>query len=305
MSKKGILLLGGGGFLGNSIAKGLSSDDFSVHIITPHAVSKIASNVIIHQGSMDNKKILGKVLPYCKTVIHLASSTNPGNSARHPALEAEHNITPSLNFMETLQICEAFHLIFVSSGGTVYGNPSTIPVNEDYPLCPISYYGAGKIALEIFFRALARPPQKNVTIVRPSNLYGPGQSLRQGFGVIRTMLEHVRCGTTMEIWGDGETIRDFLYIQDMVNAIKLLINLPTDNGVYNTGTGIGYSLNQVRTTIEKACNKKLKVKYRTERRTDVKCVVLDSSRFIRKTGWRPETSIEDGVLHTWQWIRNK
>jgi len=123
MSKKGILLLGGGGFLGNSIAKGLSSDDFSVHIITPHAVSKIASNVIIHQGSMDNKKILGKVLPYCKTVIHLASSTNPGNSARHPALEAEHNITPSLNFMETLQICEAFYLIFVSSGATVYGNP--------------------------------------------------------------------------------------------------------------------------------------------------------------------------------------
>ena len=305
MSKRGILLLGGGGFLGISIARGLSSEDFSVHIVTPHAVSEIASNVIIHQGSMDDQKILEKVLPHCKTIIHLASSTNPGNSARHPALEAENNLKPSLNFMEALQICEAFHLIFVSSGGTVYGNPTTIPVNEDYPLCPISYYGAGKIALEIFFRTLAKPPKKNVTIVRPSNLYGPGQSLHQGFGVIRTMLEHVLCGTTMEIWGDGNTVRDFLYIQDMVNAIKLLISLPTDNGVYNIGASIGYSLNQLRTIIEKVCHKKLKVKYRTERSTDVRHVVLDSSRFIRKTGWRPETSLEDGVLLTWQSIKNK
>lgn len=305
MNKKGILLLGGGGFLGKSLARRLSSQGFMVHVIAPHAINTMASNVFIHQGSMDDNRILDKVLPNCQTIIHIASSTNPGNSARHPALEARHNITPSLNFLEILQLYDAFHLIFVSSGGTVYGNPQSIPVNENHPLVPLSYYGAGKIALEAFFKALANHPQKNVTIVRPSNLYGPGQMLRPGFGIILTMLERARSGQVMEIWGDGETIRDFLYIGDMVTAINLLINLPTDNGVYNVGAGIGYSLNQVKSIIEKVCNKKLKFKYRTKRLSDVECVILDNSRFVQLTDWQPETTFEDGILLTWQWVQNQ
>ena len=305
MKKNGILLLGGGGFLGSALARQLISDHKTVHIITPNKQPALASHAIIHRGSMDDEKILTSVLPECHTIIHLASSTNPGNSARHPSLEARFNITPTLNFLEILQNYKPFHLIYISSGGAIYGNPEAIPVVETHRLAPLSYYGAGKIAIEAFLRVLATPPDQNVTLIRPPNFYGPGQSYQQGFGVIRTMLEHLYRGTTLEIWGDGETVRDFLYIDDMVSALDLLINLPTDNDTYNIATGKGLSLNQVIDVVERVCKKKLKVKYRKKRKSDVNSIALDSSRFIRKTGWRPEMTLEKGILLTWQWMQRQ
>jgi UDP-glucose 4-epimerase len=305
MKKNGILLLGGGGFLGSALARQLISDNKTVHIITPNKHHALASHAIIHKRGMDDEKILKSILPECHTIIHLASSTNPGNSARHPSLEARFNITPTLNFLEILQNYKPFHLIYISSGGAIYGNPETIPVDENHPLVPLSYYGAGKIAIEAFLRVMATPPDQNVTLIRPPNFYGPGQSYQQGFGVIRTMLEHLYRGTTMEIWGDGETVRDFLYIDDMARALNLLIEMPFDNDVYNIASGTGLSLNEVINIVEKVCKKKLNVRYRKKRRSDVNSIALDSSRFIRKTGWRPEMTLEKGILLTWQWIQRQ
>jgi UDP-glucose 4-epimerase len=305
MKKKGILLLGGGGFLGCALARQLVDDNKRVHIMTPNKHPAIASNAITHQASLDDEKILKSILPECGTIIHLASSTNPGNSARHPALEAKLNIAPSLNFLEILQNHKPFHLIYISSGGAIYGNPETIPVNEKHRPAPLSYYGAGKIAIETFLRVLAATPEQNVTLIRPPNFYGPGQSYQQGFGIIRTMLEHIHRGTTMEIWGDGETVRDFLYIDDMVSALKLLIDMPTDNDTYNIASGKGHSLNQVKDIIETVCNKKLNVKYRRKRKSDVNCIVLDSSRFAKNSGWQPKITLEKGIVLTWRWVQGQ
>lgn len=305
MKKKGILLLGGCGFLGCALARRLEAENKTVHIITPNRIPAIASNAIIHRTGLDDETILKTILPDCGTIIHLASSTTPGNSARHPALEAELNITPTLKFLEILQNFKPFHLIYISSGGAIYGNPETIPVNEKHRLAPLSFYGAGKIAIETFLRVLATPPEQNVTLIRPPNFYGPGQSYLQSFGVIRTMLEHIHRGTTMEIWGDGETVRDFLYIDDMVSALNLLIDLPADNDTYNIATGNGLSLNQVKDIVEAVCKKKLKVHYRKKRQSDVNRIALDSSRFIKKTGWQPKVTFEKGILLTWQWVQRQ
>lgn len=305
MKKKGILLLGGGGFLGCALARQLVDDNKRVHIMTPNKHPAIASNAITHQASLDDEKILKSILPECGTIIHLASSTNPGNSARHPALEAKLNITPTLNFLEISQNYKPFHLIYISSGGAIYGNPETVPVDERHRLASLSYYGAGKIAIEAFLRVLAAPPEQNVTLVRPPNFYGPGQSYQQGFGIIRTMLEHIHRGETMEIWGNGETVRDFLYIDDMVSALKLLIDMPTDNDTYNIASSKGHSLNQVKDIIEIVCNKKLNVKYRRKRKSDVNRIVLDSSRFAKKTGWQPKIALDKGILLTWRWVQGQ
>jgi UDP-glucose 4-epimerase len=306
MSEKNILLLGGGGFIGTALARSLCENNFNVHILSKQfPARKIEPNMIFYQGNLDDKKILERVLPECKTVIHLASSTNPGSSSRQPALEADKNITPTLRFLDILQGYENVHIIFVSSGGTLYGNPESIPVNETHPLNPLSFHGAGKVALETFLRTFSILPKKNTTIVRPSNVYGPGQSLRSGFGVIRTMLEHVLCGTMMEIWGDGTSIRDFLYIDDMVSALITLIDFPHDNNTYNVGSGIGCSLNQLREIIESICGKKLAAVYRPSRKTDVKTIILDSSRLIEKTKWLPTVSLELGIELTWKWLKHQ
>jgi UDP-glucose 4-epimerase len=306
MREKNILLLGGGGFIGTALARRLCENNFNVHILSKHFPDRlIAPNMIFHKGNLDNREILERVLPECKTVIHLASSTTPGSSSRQPALEADKNIAPTLRFLDILQRYHNFHMIFVSSGGTLYGNPDSTPVNETHPTNPLSFHGAGKVALETFLRTFSTLPEKNTTIVRPSNVYGPEQPLRSGFGVIRTMLEHVLRGTVMEIWGNGTSIRDFLYIDDMLSALISLIDFPHDNNTYNVGSGIGYSLNQLKEIIESVCGNKLSAIYRPSRKTDVKNIVLDSSLLSKKTKWHPAVSLEQGIELTWEWLKNQ
>jgi UDP-glucose 4-epimerase len=306
MRGKNILLLGGGGFIGTALARRLCENNFNVHILSKHFPAReIEPNMIFYQGNLDDKKILEQVLPECKTIIHLASSTTPGSSSRQSVLEADKNITPTLRFLDILQGYENVHIIFVSSGGTLYGNPESTPVNETHPLNPLSFHGAGKVALETFLRTFSTLPEKNTTIVRPSNVYGPGQPLRSGFGVIRTMLEHVLRGTVMEIWGDGMSVRDFLYIDDMLSALIRLIDFPYDNNTYNVGSGIGYSLNQLKEIIETVSGKKLSAVYRPSRKSDVKTIVLDSSLLSKKTKWHPTVSLEQGIELTWKWLKNQ
>ncbi len=305
MRGRNILLLGGGGFIGTALARCLNENNFAVHILSTHLhVRHITPGITFHKGSLDNKEILERLLPECGTVVHLASSTTPGSSSRHPSLEADKNIIPTLRFLDILQKCRNSHMIFVSSGGTLYGNPKSTPVDETHPTNPLSFHGAGKVALETFLRTFSTSPVNSTTIVRPSNVYGPGQPLRSGFGVIRTMLEHVLRGTVMEIWGDGNSIRDFLYIDDMVSALNRLIEFPDDSSTYNVGSGIGYSLNQLRDIIESVCGKKLSAVYRPSRKTDVKTIVLDSSRLRKKTNWHPAVSLEQGIEWTWKWLKH-
>ena len=109
----------------------------------------------------------------------------------------------------------------------------------------------------------------------------------------------------MEIWGDGTSVRDFLYIDDMLSALIRLIDFPHDNNTYNVGSGIGYSLNQLKEIIESVCGKKLSAVYRPSRKTDVKTIVLDSSRLIKKTKWHPTVSLEQGIELTWKWLKNQ
>jgi UDP-glucose 4-epimerase len=306
MRDKNILLLGGSGFIGTALARSLCENNFAVHILSTHLPDRqITPGITFHKGILDDKRILERLLPECRTIIHLASSTTPGSSSRQPALEAEKNIAPTLRFLDILQKYPNIHMIFVSSGGTLYGNPESTPVDENHPTNPLSFHGAGKLALETFLRTFSASSGKNTTILRPSNVYGPGQPLRSGFGVIRTMLEHVLCGTVMEIWGDGSSIRDFLYIDDMLSALIRLIDFPHDDNTYNVGSGTGYSLNQLKVIIESVCGKKLSAIYRPSRKTDVKAIVLDSSLLSTKTKWHPAVSLEQGVELTWKWLKNQ
>lgn len=284
MSNNAVLLLGGSGFIGSALAKRLQHDGIHAHVI----------------GRQD-KHQLEKVLPLCGTVVHLASSTTPGSSARNASLEAG-NIALTLHLLELLQkqsnTQQQTHLIFFSSGGTVYGNPTMVSVTEDSVLLPLSNYGAGKVAQEVFCQSL-RAQGHAVTILRPSNAYGPGQKMRQGFGLIRTMLEHAAQGTTLEIWGDGENVRDYIYIDDVVEACMRLIALPDDSSTYNLGSGMGHSINQVKNLVDKVCGVSLATVYRSPRGTDVREVVLNNTHLKARLVWSPKVALKDGIAATW------
>lgn len=302
MKHPSVLLLGGGGFLGSALAGYLCSKGWRVHAVGRSSAGNLGKDMVFHQGSMADSALMKTVLPQCEVVIHLASGTTPGSSAGKPLVEADTNIVPTLKFLDIFRNCGNQRMIFISSGGTLYGNPATIPVNEEHALRSLSYHGAGKIAIEAFLQAFAHDAGKHVTILRPSNVYGPGQSLRQGFGFIRTVLEHARMDTEIKIWGDGTSVRDFLYIDDMIKNIETVMNAGPHTDVYNVGSGEGYSLNAVIQTAEKVCGRTLKVEYSPARQVDVQKVVLDCAKIKKKLVWKPETSLDDGIRLTWQWM---
>jgi UDP-glucose 4-epimerase len=283
MRRDGVLLLGGAGFIGRTLAQRLARERVPVHIL----------------GRRQEDQ-LEPVLAQCGTVVHLACSTTPSASAASSSLEFA-NLALTLRLVDLLRKQPGTHLIFFSSGGTVYGNPQTLSVTEDSPLAPLSNYGASKASQEVFCSAL-RAEGHPITILRPSNAYGPGQMMTRGFGLVRTMLEHVRAGTPLEVWGDGENIRDFIYIDDIVEATWGLINLTQDSSTYNLGSGMGFSINQVRAIVEAQCGRALQTIYRPARGVDVRGVVLDSARLKTRLDWQPTVELADGIVRTWTWL---
>lgn len=297
----GILLLGGAGFIGRALARRLSAEGCHIHVLSRRPADNDWAGVEYHRGSLDDAALLRSILPECHTVIHLACTTTPTASACQPMLEALQNLTPTLRLLELLNM-QPKRLIFLSSGGTVYGDPGPESVAEDLATMPRSYYGAGKVALESFLNAFAVEAAVPTVIVRPSNAFGPGQELRRGFGIIRTLLEHARRCTTLSIWGDGSIVRDFIFIDDVVEAICRLIDHPAPGRTYNLGAGIGTSLNELIALVERVSLRKLKVEYMPARRIDVQRIILRTARLEADCGWRPQISLEEGIRRTWRWL---
>jgi UDP-glucose 4-epimerase len=283
VSRDRVLLLGGTGFIGTALATRLALEKKSVEVL----------------GHRDVER-LEEVLAGCGTVVHLACATTPGSSADRPELE-QGNVALTERLLALLARQPRTHLIFFSSGGTIYGNPARLPVTEDSPAAPLSNHGISKAAQEASCEA-ARAQGRAITILRPSNAYGPGQGLKSGFGLVRTMLEHARAGTALEIWGDGENVRDFIHIDDVVEACTRLIEMPEDSDTYNLGTGIGFSINEVKRLVETASGRQLQALYRPARGIDVRGVVLDISRLRDRLEWQPGVGLAEGLARTWQWL---
>jgi len=296
MRGDGVLLLGGG-FIGGALARHLAMAGRTVHVLARRGFS--LPDVFVHQGSVGDRVLLERLLAGCGTVVHLASDTTPGVSAHRPTRETG-NIVATLRLLEAIQAFPAVHLIYFSSGGTLYGDPVMLPVPEDAPLSPLSYHGAGKAAQEMFLQAF-RAQGHAVTVLRPANTYGPGQPLRSGFGLVRNVFEHVRTGTELEVWGDGEAVRDFIYVDDVVGACTRFIDCPGDNGTYNIGSGEGCSVNQLINLVGQVCGKMPQVRFQPPREGDVSQVVLDITR-LRKAGWEPLVGLEEGLRRTWNWL---
>lgn len=273
---KPVLLLGGNGFIGEALAQRLRQVGIPVRVV-----------------SRVNVAHLEQLLLGCGTAVHLATCTTPGTSAQLPELE-QTNLQLTQRLVNALQCHPTIHLIFFSSGGTVYGNPSTLPIAEHAPLLPLSNYGLAKVAQEDMCNSL-RSLGHAVTILRPSNAYGPNQFTKGGFGLIPTILQHARMGTTLQIWGDGENLRDYIYIDDLVEAAIQTIHRPDDAGTYNVGSGCGYTVNQVKLLVEQIIGQPVDTSYQEARGVDVRSVILDSSLLKAKMDWRAKVSLPEGI----------
>lgn len=305
---RSILVAGGSSFSGRALLPRLLERDYNVHVVargdmnaTPHP------HLHWHRGSLGDRALVESLLNSCDALLHVASVSTPGTSAREPTTEARGNIDPTLRLIELLQHHPRIHVVYTSSGGAIYGNPESSPVSEDTPCRPISYYGAAKLAVESFLRVLHAGHGGRTTILRPANFYGPGQTHRRGFGLIRTILQRIQRGENIELWGDGTAVRDFLYIEDFVDACLAVLDGPTlmdQFSVYNIGTGYGHSLNTICDIVQEVTGVPVHRSYRPARASDVRAIVLDSTLIANRLGWAPRTNLYAGIEATWKWLQS-
>ena len=296
-----MLVIGGAGFIGSALTTRLLADGWQVHVLARGAVSRPTLGAVYHVGSMADRDFMLPLLGTCPTVIHAASGTTPGSSSRIPTAEVEQNIAPTLSLLEIARELAPERMVFLSSGGTLYADARE-SADEGVPPYAHSYHGAGKIALEAFLRAFAWDTGCSLISLRPSNVYGPGQEMRRGFGFVRAALECALRGETLEIWGDGSAVRDFLYADDLVAAVIAALAASEGHGIFNVGNGVGHSLNEVVDFVRRVSGRPTTVVYRQGRRSDVRKVSLDVSLIERCLGWRARVDLEQGIARTWQWL---
>lgn len=301
--KDKVLILGAGGFVGLALTRALSAAGISLIAVGRHP--ELAKMVGIRHidENFTSPEQFALQLPECRAVVHLASASTPGGSAGRPMVELESNLRTTFALLHALQETPDCHLLYLSSGGTLYGDADNGPVGEGHLIQPKSYYGAGKAAAEHFITAWTMQYAAGATILRPSNLYGPGQTTRQGFGIIPTAFDAIRHGTPVTVWGDGNTIRDYLFIDDFIDLCRRILAAPAPTGtrVLNAASGSGISLNTLLDHIEDVAGRPIERRYHSGRAVDVLRIVLDAERARQHYGWAARTAIRRGLELTWQW----
>lgn len=303
-SKDAILVVGADGFIGKHIVRKIHENGRKVISVGRHpkqyALPDI-QHIVVESG---NPEHFTELLKDCYAVIWLASVSTPGSSAGKPLEELHGNLQPLLTLLNNMQHRKGGKLIYISSGGTLYGDVQGDDAIEDMPLHPKSYYGAGKAAAEHFITAWSHQFRRTATIIRPSNIYGPGQTQRYGFGIIPTVLDKIVNDQPVVVWGDGEAIRDYLHIDDFSSlCLKVLENEDfCGTNILNAASGKGTSLNQLLDLIEKVTAKPFDRIYERGRTVDVRRVVLNISAARNSCNWRPEIPLVEGLRQTWSWF---
>jgi UDP-glucose 4-epimerase len=245
---------------------------------------------------------LDKALAGCDAVIHLAWSTVPKQTKGSTSYEFSSNINSSISLIEKCIDFNIDKFVFISSGGTVYGIPESIPIPEVHALAPISNYGLSKLTTEKLLHLYHYSNQLNYTVLRVSNAYGERQNFYKNQGVIGVWLRNICEKKDIEIWGDGSVVRDYVYVEDVATAIANALQEVNGASIYNIGGGEGVSLNEILSVIREVTGVAFTVNYKPARRFDVPINILDITQAKSKIGFVPSTSIQEGVSRTWKWI---
>lgn len=305
-----VLLIGGSGFLGQHLMRAclLSKMEVRVADAVVAEVSRRENKVEYMQGDYRDPAFLHEIVDGSDVVFHLVHDSMYLNAECNMAVEFDRNIRPAIQLMEKCCELKTAKLIFLSSGGTVYGNHSVCaPISEDSRTHPISLYGTSKLMMEQI--GFLYHFQKNLPFIvaRPTNAYGPGQQPFRGQGFISTAFASVLAGRSVNVFGDGSVVRDYVHARDIADALVALINRSQPGEAYNIGTSIGTSLktliNQYLIPIVSADGFEFRCEYMAARGMDVAYNVVSNEKLFRETGFVPSIGMDQGLRETWAWLK--
>ncbi len=304
------LVLGGGGFIGSHLVANLLAQEAQVRVLERPYRQRMQiipdhRNLEWQEGDFGNVQDIRRALEGVDLVYHLVSTTQPQSSNDDPAFDVESNLVATLRLLEQLRERKNTRLIFVSSGGTVYGRPEYTPIPETHPTEPTCSYGIVKLAIEKYLSLYRLLHGLDYRVLRLANPYGPGQEANRAQGVVGTFLSRVVHDEPIEVWGDGSVVRDYLYISDTISALLQVASYQGKERIFNIGSGGGHSVREIIAAIEQLTGKVAKARYTAARKFDVPVSVLDITRAQNELGWQPRIHLNEGLRLTYACIKEQ
>ena len=301
MKNMKILVLGGNGFIGKNLCKYISSMGHDVISFDMDYGFRESTKITYVKGDFFQDDDL---IPYLKdvdVVFHAISTINPGNSNNKYMQGYTHD------FLQSVKLCDLskqyhFKIIYLSSGGTVYGFQTHMPIDEETLAIPINHYGNLKLCIENTFRTFNKQFNTNVIIARIANPYGPGQDYSKGVGFIDAALKRAINNQTIEIWGDGTVIRDYIYIDDVCHMLASLIYYEGKESVFNISSNSGVSQNEIIKIIHKMVPD-ISEKYLPARSVDVPAIILNNTKILSVCKEQC-IEIEEGITKYYKYLQN-
>ena len=299
------MVTGGAGFIGSHIVDALVAQGRTATVFDDLSSGKrenIGAGITLTVGDVrDKEAVETAVSGSVDCVFHLAAQIDVRRAVQDPGLDAQVNVGGTVNVLKACVETHARRFVMSSTGGALYGEPSTLPASEQSAIQPLSPYGVSKYCAEQYIEYFHRMCGLETVILRYANVYGPRQDPTGEGGVVGIFARHILLGQSCIVYGDGEQTRDFVFVDDVAHANMLAMQGPLDT--FNIGTGVEMSLNQLLTVFERVVGHPVARQYAPARAGEVQRIALDASEAGRKLGWHPTASLEDGLAQTLAWVR--
>lgn len=310
------VVTGGAGFIGSTLVDRLLAEGHEVTAIDNLATGRLTNFdearsvgdrfafVELDVRSPDIPAVIADIAP--EVVFHLAAQADVRVSVERPLFDAEVNVLGGLNVIEAARLAGARKVVVASSGGTIYGDPAAedLPVDESHSQHPISPYGVAKKVIDDYLHAFRFLHGLNYASLALANVYGPRQDPHGEAGVVAIFAGRLLAGEGCRIFGDGEQTRDFVFVNDVVDAFVRAAT-QGDGVLCNIGTGVETSVNALYRAMADAAGVDDKPEYAPARTGELQRSALNPSLAALELGWRPTTSLIDGSLATLEWFRNR
>lgn len=300
------MLLGGSGFIGTRLTRRLLEEGMVPVVVD--WVRPALAGVEYHAAEMRTVADLTPgLLESVEAVYLLAWTTKPQAANQSPAYDLESNVLAGLHFLDGLcKLRQRPRIVFVSTGGAIYGAPERLPTAETACARPIGAYGIGKLAFEHYLELYRRLHGIDYVAVRPGNPYGEGQDPDASQGAVGVFLGRLARGEPIHVWGDGGVVRDYLYAGDLAEGLRRVLDYrpagPDAPRVFNLGSGAGVSLAQLLARIAAVTGRAPDIRYEPGRPVDVPAIVLECTLAKELLGWQAATSLDEGLARTWAWV---
>lgn len=312
--KRRILVTGGAGFIGSHVTDAYVAAGHDVWVVDDLSSGRVENvNEAAHFVEMDIRdpeiRSLFREVRF-DLVNHHAAQIDVRVSVQDPSKDAGINLLGLLNITESALEVGTRRVVFVSSGGVVYGEPEQIPTPESAPKLPLSPYGVTKLGGEYYLNYYRRIRGLEYVALRYSNVFGPRQDPHGEAGVVAIFCSRLLSGETLTVFGDGEQTRDYVFVRDVVAANMLVSDLDLEDGdgldarAFNVGTGVGTSVNRLADVLQEIAGSTQQRDHESERPGELRHSTLDSS-LIQSRGWRPKHTLEQGLRATYEHIADQ